>query len=216
MTKFCIKGISGTFSLTPKGKFNVYNALAAIGTAKTLGIPMEKIKKAVENLSGVDGRIQEVKNNLGLSVFVDYAHTPDSLINIISAVREFTHGRVITIVGCGGDRDNLKRPIMGRIAGEMSDFTILTSDNPRTENPFDILTQIEVGIKETGKEYVSIENRKDAIFEGVRILKPGDSLIIAGKGHEDYQIIGTKTIHFSDYETALEAIENAACNKSDS
>ena len=152
---------------------------------------------------------------MGLSVFVDYAHTPDSLINIISAVREFTEKRVITIVGCGGDRDNLKRPIMGRIAGEMSDFTILTSDNPRTENPFDILAQIEVGIKETGKEFVLIENRKDAIFTGVKMLENGDSLIIAGKGHEDYQIIGTNTIHFSDYETALEAIENAACDKPD-
>ena len=210
VTQFTIKGIDGTFSLAPKGKFNVYNALAAIGTARTLGIPMDKIKNAVAKLGGVDGRIQEVKNSKGLSVFVDYAHTPDGLINIISAVREFTVGRVITVVGCGGDRDNLKRPIMGRIAGEMSDFTILTSDNPRTENPFYILAQIEVGIKETGKEYVSIVNRKDAIFAGVRMLKDGDSLIIAGKGHEDYQIIGTETIHFSDYEVALEAIENAA------
>ena len=216
VTKFSIKGTGETFLLAPKGKFNVYNALAAIGTAKTLGIPIENIKNAVANLGGVEGRIQEVKNDLGLSVFVDYAHTPDSLVNIISAVREFTGGRVITIVGCGGDRDNLKRPIMGRIAGEMSDFTILTSDNPRTENPFDILAQIEVGIKETGKEYVSIESRKDAIFAGVRMMDRGDSLIIAGKGHEDYQIIGTETIRFSDYEIALEALEDAACDKSDS
>ena len=216
VTKFGFQGRDEIFSLAPKGKFNVYNALAAIATAKTLGIPMDEIQNAVARLSGVEGRIQEVKNSLGLSVFVDYSHTPDSLINIISAVREFTGGRVITIVGCGGDRDNLKRPIMGRIAGEMSDYTILTSDNPRTENPYDILAQIEVGIKETGKDYVSIENRKDAIFAGVKMMEKGDSLIIAGKGHEDYQIIGTESIHFSDYEVAQEALEDAARDKSDS
>ena len=208
VTKFNIHGENGPFTLKPKGKFNVYNALAAVGVAKTLGFPMEKIREAVAGLHGVEGRIQDVPNKLGVNIFVDYAHTPDGLVNIISSVREFTKGKITTIVGCGGDRDKLKRPIMGKIAGEMSDYTIITSDNPRTENPFHILSEIEAGVKETGKPYESIENRKTAIFLGVKNLRPGDSLIIAGKGHENYQIIGKDTIHFSDYETAVEAVNH--------
>jgi len=194
------------YTLPIKGKFNIYNTLAAIGTAQALGLDENAICKAVSQLTGVPGRIQSVPNNRGLNVFVDYAHSPDGLVNIISSVREFTTGRVITLFGCGGDRDTLKRPIMGRIAGEMSDFCILTSDNPRTENPMEILKQVEEGIREVSTHYISIENRRDAIFSGIKMLSHGDSLIIAGKGHEDYQIIGTKTFHFSDYEVALEAL----------
>lgn len=211
VTRFCVTGESEPYTLKPKGKFNVYNALAAIGTAKSLGL--EKIRDAIASLVGVEGRIQEVPNKLCANIFVDYAHTPDGLVNIISSVREFTKGMVYTIVGCGGDRDKLKRPIMGKIAGEMSDFTILTSDNPRTENPFDILAGIEAGIKETGKPYGVIENRKEAIYMGIGKLKPGDSLIIAGKGHEDYQIIGKESIYFSDYETAVEAANHEFDNR---
>ncbi|MCL2215887.1 MAG: UDP-N-acetylmuramoyl-L-alanyl-D-glutamate--2,6-diaminopimelate ligase [Defluviitaleaceae bacterium] len=194
------------YRLAPKGKFNIYNTLAAIGTAKVLGLKTEDIQSAVAQLSGVPGRIQSVPNDRGVNVFVDYAHSPDGLINIISSVREFTAGSVITLFGCGGDRDRLKRPIMGRIAGEMSDFCILTSDNPRTEDPGAILREIEAGTLETATPYELIENRRDAIFTGVKRLKPGDSLIIAGKGHEDYQIIGRSKHHFSDYETAVEAV----------
>jgi len=193
------------YDLYPKGRFNVYNALAVIGVARVLGF--DNIRYAISELGGVVGRIQDVPNNKGVNVLVDYAHSPDGVTNIISSVRDFTSGRVVIILGCGGDRDKTKRPEMGRIAGELADFIILTSDNPRTEDPFEIIAQIEKGTKPTGKEYVICEDRREAIYKGVGLLKPGDALIIAGKGHEDYQIIGTSKFHFSDYETALEALE---------
>jgi len=196
------------FRLNPKGRFNIYNVLAAIGTAKVLGLNIANIQEAVKNISGVPGRIQSVPNERGFNVLVDYAHSPDGLINIISAVREFTTGRVITLFGCGGDRDKDKRSKMGKIAGEMSEYCILTSDNPRTEDPFDILAQVEDGVKPVAKLYEVIENRRDAIFAGIKLLKPGDSLIIAGKGHEDYQIIGTTKHYFSDFEVAADALRS--------
>jgi len=206
------------YDLHPKGKFNIYNALAAMGTIRALGLDdvepginpdnpqRENIRSAVTNLSGVPGRIQDVPNDKGVHVLVDYAHSPDGVTNIISSVREFTTGRVVIILGCGGDRDPTKRDIMGRIAGEMADYCILTSDNPRTEDPHEIIRQVEKGTKPTGVNYEICENRRDAIILGVKMLAQGDSLIIAGKGHEDYQIIGTVKHHFSDYETALEAL----------
>jgi len=211
------------YTLYPKARFNIYNALATIGTVRALGLDTlepginsnsrrEAIRSAVAGLSGVQGRIQAVPNNLGVHVLVDYAHSPDSVAKILSNVREFTTGRVVIILGCGGDRDKTKRPIMGCIAGEMADYCILTSDNPRTEDPLTIIAQIEEGTRPTGVSYGICENRREAIFAGVRILKPGDALIIAGKGHEDYQIIGTEKHYFSDYETALEAIENMCVN----
>jgi len=197
---------SERFFLPINGRFNIYNALAAIGVAKLLGAPIDAICAAVAKLSGVPGRIQAVPNDRGVHVLVDYAHSPDGLKNIIAAVRDFTAGRVITLFGCGGDRDRGKRPIMGTIAGELSDYCILTSDNPRIENPADILADIECGTKDTGTPYEITENRREAIFKGVKMLKPGDALIIAGKGHEDYQIIGTEKLSFSDYETVVEAL----------
>jgi len=210
------------FTLPAKGRFNVYNVLAAIGTMCALGLDTveipsdqreaanrEAIRGAVGNLMGVPGRIQSVDNNIGAHVLVDYAHSPDGVENIVTSVREFTTGRVIIIIGCGGDRDKTKRPIMGHIAGNLADYCILTSDNPRTEDPMEIIAQVEEGTRSTGVAYEICENRRDAIFIGVRMLQAGDALIIAGKGHEDYQIIGTKKHHFSDYETAVEAI---TCN----
>jgi len=192
--------------LQVKARFNIYNALAAIGTCMELGLPLTDICAAAANIKGVQGRVQDVPNNLGAHVLVDYAHSPDSIQKTIISVRDFTTGRVIIIFGCGGDRDKSKRPIMGSIAGELADYCILTSDNPRTEAPHEIITQIEEGTKPTGTPYEIIENRRDAIFTGIKMLTQGDALIIAGKGHEDYQIIGTETIHFSDYETAEEAL----------
>jgi len=197
------------FDLCVHGRFNVYNALAAIGVVKALGcFEDEKIYYAVKNFLGVPGRIQAVPNNKNLRVFIDYAHSPDGLEKIISTVREFTPGRVITIFGCGGDRDKTKRPIMGEIAARLSDYCILTSDNPRTENPFNILSEIEAGVKNFSNLYEIIESRRDAIFAGIKILQPDDALIIAGKGHEDYQIIGTEKHHFDDFETATEFLQN--------
>ena len=194
-------------TLHTKAIFNIYNALATIGVCGWLGIPMNILCKAVAKIQGVPGRIQNVPNNRGVHVLVDYAHTPDGVYNIITSVREFTTGRIVIIFGCGGDRDKGKRPIMGQIAGEHADYCILTSDNPRTEDPHEIIAHIEEGTKPTGTPYEIIENRRDAIFAGVKMLSPGDALIIAGKGHEDYQIIGMEKQHFSDYETALEALE---------
>ncbi|MCL2356813.1 MAG: UDP-N-acetylmuramoyl-L-alanyl-D-glutamate--2,6-diaminopimelate ligase [Defluviitaleaceae bacterium] len=195
------------FVLNNQGRFNVYNSLAAIGVALALGIPADDVQRAFNSgLSGVPGRIQSVPNERGLSIFVDYAHTPDGLENIISAVRECTTGRLITLFGCGGDRDREKRPIMGKIAGRLSDFCFLTSDNPRTENPAEILTQIESGVCETPVTYQVIEDRRDAIFAAIKMLAPGDSLIIAGKGHEDYQIIGAEKFYFDDFKVANEAL----------
>jgi UDP-N-acetylmuramoyl-L-alanyl-D-glutamate--2,6-diaminopimelate ligase len=195
------------FSIPVGGKFNVYNVLAAIGTATALGVELPRIKEAVGRLGGVPGRIQSVPNERGLNIFVDYAHTPDGLENIITSVRETTAGRVITLFGCGGDRDKTKRPIMGEIAARLSDYCILTSDNPRTEDPFEILAQVEEGVKQSATQYEVLENRRDAIFAGVKMLQPQDALIIAGKGHEDYQIIGTTKHHFDDFETATEAAQ---------
>jgi len=208
-----------SYDLYPKGKFNIYNVLAAMGTARALGLDTidlriapqdhrrEIIRNAVSRLKGVIGRIQDVPNSRGVHILVDYAHSPDGIKNIISSVREFTAGQVVVILGCGGDRDKTKRPEMGRIAGEMADYCILTSDNPRTEDPLAIIADIEEGTKSTGVSYEVCENRRDAIFIGVGMLSSGDTLIIAGKGHEDYQIIGTVKHDFSDYDTAVEALE---------
>jgi len=193
------------FTINAKARFNIYNSLAAIGACLKLGLSLEEICKV--KIHGIPGRVQDVPNSLGAHVLVDYAHTPDGILNILESVREFTTGRVVIIFGCGGDRDTGKRSIMGRIAGELADYCILTSDNPRTEDPHDIIAQVEEGTKLTGTQYEIIENRRDAIFAGVKMLSAGDALVIAGKGHEDYQIIGAETIHFSDYETAVEALE---------
>lgn len=201
-----INGVPESFFLPVKGRFNIYNALAAIGAALAINMDVEQIKAGLAQFSGVPGRIQSVPNDRGFNVLVDYAHTPDGLINIINAVREFTLGRVVTLFGCGGDRDSEKRPIMGRIAGELSDHCILTSDNPRSEPPEDIIRQIEKGIKETNCPYDSVVDRKAAIFHAVDILEPGDALIIAGKGHENYQLIGNETFVFDDAETVKEAL----------
>ena len=195
------------FEIPVSGKFNVYNVLAAIGTAHALGAEMPGICAATARLSGVPGRIQSVPNARGLSVFIDYAHTPDGLENIITAVRGATRGRVITLFGCGGDRDREKRPLMGKIAAKLSDEIFLTSDNPRTENPAEILAQTEAGVTQTATTYRLIENRRDAIFAAIKSLQPDDALIIAGKGHENYQIIGTTKHHFDDYEVATEAMK---------
>jgi UDP-N-acetylmuramoyl-L-alanyl-D-glutamate--2,6-diaminopimelate ligase len=201
-----IGGITERFYLPVKGRFNVYNCLAAIGAGLALNIPAEAIKKGVEQIKGIPGRVQSVPNSKKAHVLVDYAHTPDGLVNVINAVREFTAGRLITLFGCGGDKDKTKRPVMGRIAGELSDYCIITSDNPRSETPEDIIRQIEIGLKDTNTPYEIHSNRRDAIFAGAAMLKTGDSLIIAGKGHEKIQIIGGESIPFDDFEVALEAM----------
>ncbi len=196
------------FILNIPGRFSVYNALSVIGACLMQNIPIDIIKEGIKNIKGVPGRIQTIPNNKGFNVIVDYAHTPDGLDNIIKAVREFTRGRVITIFGCGGDRDRKKRPIMGEISANLSDYTIITSDNPRSEVPEAIIDEIETGIKPITNNYEKITGRKDAIYRGVSIAKANDSIIIAGKGHEDYEIFADKIIHFDDTEVAKEALED--------
>jgi UDP-N-acetylmuramoyl-L-alanyl-D-glutamate--2,6-diaminopimelate ligase len=201
-----IDGAAEHFYLPIKGRYNIYNCLAAIGAALALNVPVADIRRGVAHIQGVPGRIQAIPNPFNAHILVDYAHTPDGLVNIINAVREFTQNRVITLFGCGGEKDKGKRPIMGRIAGELSDYCILTSDNPRTEPPGEIIKQVEMGLKETNCAYRVFINRREAIAAGVKMLAEGDALIIAGKGHEDYQIIGTEKIPFDDCEEARKAI----------
>ncbi|MCD8091272.1 MAG: UDP-N-acetylmuramoyl-L-alanyl-D-glutamate--2,6-diaminopimelate ligase [Clostridiales bacterium] len=200
------KGESYHVNLVIPGKFSVYNALSAVGGALCSGVPMETIVTALGNIKGVPGRIQNVAAGRDFNVFVDYAHTPDGVLNIINAVRAFTKGRVITVFGCGGDRDRTKRPIMGEISARLSDYSIITSDNPRTEEPMAIIKEVEAGVKPVTDKYEILVSRRDAIFRAIEMAKAGDSVIIAGKGHEDYEIFKDKTIHFDDAEVAREAL----------
>jgi len=180
------------------GKFTVYNVLATIAACYSLGMSIENIITLLPNINPVPGRIELIKNNLNKNIIIDYAHTPDALEKLLIMAREITCGRIITVFGCGGDRDTTKRGIMGKIAGSLSDYCIITSDNPRTENPRLIIDDIELGMLSTITPYEKIINRKNAIEKGLKILKDDDLLIIAGKGHEDYQIIGKRKFHFDD------------------
>lgn len=189
------------------GKFSVYNALTALACAVSAGIPVENVIEALTFAKGVMGRCETVYTGTEYTVIIDYAHTPDGLENIISTVKEFCEGRVITLFGCGGDRDKTKRPIMGRIAAKLSDYCIVTSDNPRTENPAAIIEDIMVGVKETDCEHIVIENRREAIGYALKFAKRGDCVILAGKGHETYQIIGTTKNHFDEREVIAEYLD---------
>lgn len=175
------------------GMFNVYNALAAAAVGLICGVTPETIREGLESVTGVPGRCEMLDTHTDYKVLLDYSHSPDALENILTAVREFARGRVICLFGCGGDRDTGKRPIMGEISGRMADFSILTSDNPRTEDPMDILAAIEEGIKRTDGAYTVIENRREAIRYALEMGRDGDIIILAGKGHETYQeIMGVK------------------------
>ena len=191
--------------LSTPGRFSVYNALGAIGACLLLGISMTDILVGLKENQGVAGRFQAVRSKKGYQGVVDYAHTPDGLDNILKTAREFAKGRIITIFGCGGDRDKTKRPIMGEIAGNGSDYCIITSDNPRTEDPLTILNEVEAGMKKTQCPYEKIADRRAAILQGTKIAKTGDVIIIAGKGHENYQIFKDCTIHFDDMEEIRKA-----------
>ncbi|MCL2044773.1 MAG: UDP-N-acetylmuramoyl-L-alanyl-D-glutamate--2,6-diaminopimelate ligase [Oscillospiraceae bacterium] len=186
------------------GMFTVYNALAAISAAMFLGIDMESIAAALKTNKGVKGRAEVVPVGQNYTVLIDYAHTPDALENIITTCKGFAKGRVVTLFGCGGDRDRTKRPIMGEIAAKYSDFVIVTSDNPRTEQAGDIINEILVGMADTKTPYNVIENRREAIHWALENSKEDDVLILAGKGHETYQILGKEKIHFDEREVVAE------------
>jgi UDP-N-acetylmuramoyl-L-alanyl-D-glutamate--2,6-diaminopimelate ligase len=190
------------------GTFNASNILASMLYGITTNIPYEKIKEGIEKLEGVPGRLERVKNARNIPIFIDYAHTPDALNNVLTLLNHLKKGRLIVVFGCGGDRDITKRPVMGGIATHHADLAIITSDNPRSEDPLCIIEDIKKGIN--GKPHKVIENRKDAIFEAVRLAGENDVLLVAGKGHEDYQIIGSNRYHFSDREVIEEALNVAS------
>lgn len=210
-------GVSGRLH-TPKGdvafrsplvgQFNLANLLASVGAALHLGLDLEEIVAVLPEFSGVPGRMErvQIQPEQDVSVIVDYAHTPDSLENLLKAARPFIKGQMICVFGCGGDRDRTKRPQMGKIAAELADQAIVTSDNPRTEDPERILQDILAGIPETVNPLV-ICDRAEAIRTAVAQAQPGDGVLIAGKGHEDYQILGTEKIHFDDREQARAALK---------
>jgi UDP-N-acetylmuramoyl-L-alanyl-D-glutamate--2,6-diaminopimelate ligase len=182
-----------------KGEMNAYNIMAAIGVCYAMGIPNFEIGKGIEAVKGVPGRMESVENSNGLNIIVDYAHTPDALGTVLKNARQFTKGRLLTVFGCGGDRDKTKRPIMGSIAVGLADLAIITSDNPRTEEPESIIEDILKGIPDRTK-IIAEPDRRKAICQAIRSMAVDDSLLIAGKGHEDYQIIGTRKISFDDRE----------------
>lgn len=189
------------------GRINVYNILAAIGAGIGLGIPNEKIEAGLRNLRAVAGRFQRVDLGQPFLVVVDYAHTDDALQNLIRTARELiTKGRIITVFGCGGSRDRTKRPIMGETSGKLSDLTILTSDNPRQEDPLKIISDIVVGLQKSTGKYLIEPDRAKAISLAIEEARPGDIVLLAGKGHEDYQIFADRTIQFDDREEARKAL----------
>ena len=192
------------FGIPIPGMFSVYNALAVVSAAFLLGLDINRVSEELPLCECVKGRAEVVPTDSDFTVIIDYAHTPDALEKIINAVRGSATGRVITLFGCGGDRDSTKRPLMGEIAGKYSDFVIVTSDNPRTEKPDAIITDILEGMKLTKAPYEVIENRKEAIFWSLENAKPGDVVILAGKGHEDYQVIGKEKFHFDEREIVAE------------
>ncbi|WP_368503986.1 UDP-N-acetylmuramoyl-L-alanyl-D-glutamate--2,6-diaminopimelate ligase [Alkalihalophilus sp. As8PL] len=187
------------------GMFSVYNALAAASAALVSGIPLETVKESLESVEGVAGRFEPVDAGQDYTVIVDYAHTSDSLENVLTTVKEFAKGNISVVVGCGGDRDRTKRPVMAEIATKYADHAIFTSDNPRSEDPKQILDDMVTGL--AAQNFSVCLDRKDAIYQAVNQAQKNDILVIAGKGHETYQIIGSKTIHFDDREVAKQAIE---------
>lgn len=217
------KGMSGElvlndasvpFSSKLVGEHNLENILVAAGCSYLLGSTVEEIAGALSNIQPSKGRFEPIENPFGLNVFVDYAHTPDALQRSLKTLRELVSGRVICVFGCGGDRDRDKRPKMGKAAMNLSDLVVLTSDNPRTEDPQRIAEDAVVGIREAGGQSVSpsgsgyclILDRAEAIKTALEFATPNDGILIAGKGHEDYQVIGTETRPFSDQDCAQEAL----------
>ena len=199
-----------SIALKLAGIFNVYNALLAAGICISLGIDPEAIRRGLEDVRAVPGRIELLETGTPYRVILDYAHSPDSLENILKAVRETTKGRMIALFGCGGNRDRAKRPLMGEIAGELADYCILTSDNPRNEDPMEILSAIEEGIRGTGCEYVVIENRREAIKYALACARPSDVVVLAGKGHETYQEIKGVRHPFNEKIVVAELLKELA------
>lgn len=189
---------------TLMGRFNLYNLMAAVAVAYHSGLNTSQVEGALQKFKAVPGRLERIGDAKGRLVFVDYAHTPDALFNVLKTLKDLQPKKIITVFGCGGDRDSKKRPLMGFEAGKISDMCIVTSDNPRTENPDHIISEIIPGLVKAGKkegaDFIVIADRKEALQKAVEMSNKGDVVLVAGKGHEDYQIIGTTKQHFSDQE----------------
>ncbi|MCQ2531092.1 MAG: UDP-N-acetylmuramoyl-L-alanyl-D-glutamate--2,6-diaminopimelate ligase [Saccharofermentans sp.] len=202
----------GTVFMALPGEFNVYNALCAISTAGLLKIDFEVVKDALSNVH-VPGRVQPVPNNLDVTILVDYAHNAASLESVVKTLKSYCEGKVITVFGCGGNRSTTRRYEMGEVSGKLSDYTVITSDNPRKEEPLEIINMIVEGMQRTDGKYEVIVDRAEAIEAAIKMAQPGDTVLIAGKGHEDYQIFADKTIHFDDSEVALEVVNRLESEK---
>jgi UDP-N-acetylmuramoyl-L-alanyl-D-glutamate--2,6-diaminopimelate ligase len=189
------------------GRINVYNILAAIGAAQAIGISNDVIETGIRNLESVSGRFQRIDLGQPFLVIVDYAHTDDALENLIRTARELNpKGRIITLFGCGGEKDRTKRPVMGEVTGRLSDLTILSSDNPRSEDPLKIVSDIIVGLQKTNGKYLIEPDREKAIGVAMDEARAGDIVLLAGKGHENYQMLAEGTIEFDDREMARSAL----------
>jgi UDP-N-acetylmuramoyl-L-alanyl-D-glutamate--2,6-diaminopimelate ligase len=199
-------GVIGRVSAAIPGGFSVYNTMAAAVCSLKLGIDFVKVIEALGSVSGVKGRIEVVPTGRDFTIIIDYAHTPDALEKILKAIRGFASGRIVAMFGCGGDRDKTKRPIMGRVAGENADSLIVTSDNPRTEDAQSIIDDILPGVRESGAPYVVIPDRREAIRYAIEHAQPDDVVLLAGKGHEDYQVIGREKRHFDEREIVAEIL----------
>jgi UDP-N-acetylmuramoyl-L-alanyl-D-glutamate--2,6-diaminopimelate ligase len=230
-----IRTPQGEFDVHSKliGGYNLYNILAAVSAGVAMGLPHSVLKEGIEAVERVAGRFEKVENQKGINVIVDYAHTQDALERVLLGLRSVLSepfqgssviGKVITVFGCGGDRDRTKRPLMGEVAGKYSDLCILTSDNPRTEDPVAIMEEAEKGLQtlnlkkwrpdeitlwRSAKGYLSIADRREAIRTAIRLAQPSDTVLIAGKGHEDYQVLGRKKFPFDDRVEARKALEEA-------
>ncbi len=189
------------------GGFSVYNSLCAIGSVCSLGFDFRDVVKAAGSAASVKGRVELLKTDTDFGVIIDYAHTPDGLEKALNAVRGFTKGRVITLFGCGGDRDKTKRPKMGRMATDLSDIVVVTTDNPRTEDPEVIIKEILIGTVGSKAEVVSVTDRSEAIEYALSIARAGDTVLLAGKGHETYQVIGKERVHYDEREVVAEALK---------
>jgi UDP-N-acetylmuramoyl-L-alanyl-D-glutamate--2,6-diaminopimelate ligase len=205
-TKFMLKAMGQEFPMKIQliGKFSIYNVLASVAASLVSGISIEQIIRSIENVKGVAGRVELVNAGQNFTVIVDYAHTPDSLENVLKTIQQFAKRKIFVVVGCGGDRDRTKRPLMAKIACQYATDPIFTSDNPRSEDPLAILREMEEGVH--SENFLVIPDRKEAIATAVQNASEGDVILIAGKGHETYQIIGKQVHDFDDRLVAQEAI----------
>jgi UDP-N-acetylmuramoyl-L-alanyl-D-glutamate--2,6-diaminopimelate ligase len=217
---FDVRTPRGTLHITSSlvGRPNVYNILAAVSTATALDVSFDKIEEGIASLEGVPGRFQVVSGPKDeVTVVVDYAHTDDALRNLLETARPLAAGRLVTVFGCGGDRDRTKRPLMGAVAGRLSDVIVITSDNPRSEDPARIIEEIQRGItvdtrRDTAQRILTVVDRREAIGKAIELARSGDLVLIAGKGHEKHQVIGSRVLPFDDVAVAREALARRRSN----